>query len=191
MRAAQKTPAPQTLETLEGAESLAESLLAGMRHNFLTHGHLTPIAVVLAQRHPETLDKLPHVQPMIVGFEGEFNDQGKDGFAMHLKTFALTTDAVGVLFGSEAWSLSVEASKVGSLAEAREALGDFNGRLEKHPQRREVLHLIFEHKALGSKAWVAEIRREKGSTEVGDFESPSGWVPAEMSTGRFTNFLPS
>lgn len=106
----------------------------------------------------------------------------KEAFSRTVRTFARLGKAVGVLFMGEVWTVHAPES-VKSHDEARTYREGLPDSLEDVPGRKECLLCTLEHKAVGRRAWWADIEREP--TRLGPWQERS-FSGAE---GRMVNLV--
>lgn len=89
-------------------------------------------------------------------------NQAKDVYSGALRSYAKLGRAVGTVFMTEMWMVSVRVPEgtVDPEAEAQRQRDDMPDNLEDAPGRREGLCLWLEHSAAGSVQWMAEIHRD-------------------------------
>jgi hypothetical protein len=116
-------------------------------------------------------------------FESVGPDLAKDIYSEALKGYAKLSRAIGTVFMTEMWMVSMTATEGAPDPRAdaqrqRDALPDS---LEHAPGRREGLCLWLEHSAAGSCQWLAEIQRDP--TRLGAWQE----LRLEGAEGRFVN----
>lgn len=171
-----------SLATKEGSLEFVRSMMDLMRDNFNRDGSLTPVVMILAMRDPKTGERLVDPASVIIALATELTEDFKNSMARNIRRSCRELEAVGVLFASEAWAVACDA-KSGSTEEFHKT---WRGRYGDHPDRREVIHVNFEHREIGPKTWEADITRESGKDpRAEEFKE----MDAIQTTGRLTSFL--
>lgn len=162
-------------------KKLEDELLPKFREAFESKGQLHPIGFVFARHAPqEPRKKAPesHARHLVIApQDGCFDVDDKEAFSQALKLLAWKTDAAGVVFASEAWI--VESSDLKGIRE-------FSGRLQEHPQRKEIIMVHYEPDRGESATFRAEITRDGDVATLGEWERETRHG---QRSGRFTTFL--
>jgi hypothetical protein len=162
----------------EKAEYEAEvtKLQAISRALLIQDGEHMAIAFLFATHDPVRGVDAKHVLP--VGAAQFATDEHKDAFSQVLRSLAIQTKAIAIVFITEIWML-----------EKKEGPLDTSIRPSESPDRVEALMLSSEHVRLGHRLFYARITRDpEGKPIVADWESPS--EPAMRVAGRFVHLLP-
>lgn len=147
-----------------------------VREAFLKDGKFEILSAILANKDPEG-HPLPSAAPFLIPIPPQAS---KDLFSHALRILVRKTQASGILFMSEVWTVLSQTE-----VDTRKypCLGD-------HPDAREALMITFEHRTLDYPIiWTAIITRENGSVQVGPFEASDN-DPMSQS-GRFMHLLKS
>lgn len=172
-------PGREDLTTAAGALAFAASHFDWMREVLAERGQFLPMVVLLARRHPRTGEEFGRVEVLPIMFADMGDDEQKDGNAGAVRSLAIKSCAVGVLFCMEAWCLQTKSA---------EERSNYPRSLEHAPGRTEHLQVTLEHAALpASCCWVAEIARDaEGRPRASEFQKLEGAAIG----GRFAGFLP-
>lgn len=170
------------LRTEEGAKEFATLMIEAARLNFEASYHLSPVVFLLITKHPKTGAKLRFPFPVTFDVHALMTPEGKGTLPETLRQMAEASEAVGILFITECWTLSVDPTSISEVQRWLEEHGD----LEKYPGRTEAVSVHYEHRALGEKIWQAPITRNPdGTAQLGDFEE----IKANHE-GLFVGLLP-
>jgi len=162
----------------EGALAWVTEMQTMLKTDFETNGQLVPVFVVFAMKNPETNAML--AEPELI-FLPPLPD--KDLMAIGMRAVCEVTNAVGMLFAVESWSVQ---GKYDEEKKISKEIDEWVGRLSEHPDAIEVVNIIFEHRAVGSMMYMARIARDdQGIPSLGPFEQ----MDQTRSEGRFVNIL--
>jgi hypothetical protein len=161
------------LRHAEGAKMHAKRLLGLMRMNFERDQCLAPVGFIFAQKDPKTGARLK--DPIMAVVEPKVS---KEDVAAALTDLGTKLDAVGIMYGSEAYRLyNVQDKDLARLD--REGLAN-------EPGRVEVVHVILDHLE-GQWTWTAEIFRDGKTARLGVFMEET--VPPGAGVGRMMRLL--
>jgi hypothetical protein len=147
---------------------------------FKEHGNHPPLSMIYATRVPmsgQPGKSLVMVPPIV-----DFDEAGKRLYANMIRACAAAGAAVGIIFISETWHVSVDFGDEKRLRE------EYKGRLHEHPDRGERLMITCEHSRFGTRTWFAEITRNKaGKPSLGEWQM----IPLRAKQqGQFLHLLP-
>lgn len=174
-----KKAAP-SLVSLEGQKLTVRGLLPLVKMNMERDGGLVPVAFLFGMVDPQSGQALPEVSMQIIALAGEMSEGAKDDFSEALRSRCRESQAVGVAFVCEAWSLDISASQKDETATALRT-----GRLSGHPDRKEIVIISLENRE-GKVTWVASVLRAPD-----DQPTLGEWVeaPLQAGAGRFVGLL--
>jgi len=175
--------ASKALKTWDQAqiEEVCEFYRENAARIFVETGYHEPMTFLFANVNPETKEREP--QLITVVNEGDFTSDTKERYSNVLREAAHVLDATGLIFITEAWTVSVVAEEEKTFREWEKV----HGSLEHHSKRKEVLMFIVETSRKGSQLWTAEIQRDATGKP-----SLLPWVqtPSTGHSGRFVGILP-
>lgn len=158
-------------QTKTDVEMFLSLMLAAVKVNIEQAGFLVPVAVVL----------VPGTDPEPIAADVPITEEAKNRWLEAIKRAIDASDPVGVFIASEAWKVSLENRE-----ELNKLVAETGGRLSDHPDRQEVVDVIFEHKTIGRWEWEANIIRGDGdSVKLTPFRQNEHKSPS----GRFANLL--
>jgi len=189
-----------SLRSEDGVVEFATNMMKVCKSTMEGSGAFAAIAAVIANKDPNgnpfPAEIAPFSEdgyfPILVQSDEDFNDvDAKDRFARTIRHLVEKTEAIGVLFMSEAWIVSGNASTP----------VDQSKSLSTHPDREEVIAIFLEHVALFQQ-WTAPIIRTDGVDDVsgekkeiirvGEFTTMlKDEKGKRATTGRLSNFLPA
>jgi len=177
--------------TERAAATWLGNLLGDVTVAFRKDGGVGPDVFLLVQRHPQTGESLDeplsmYVKPQVIGDEG-FGPEVRDHFAHIVRQICAHYDALGYLMIVEAWTVMAEDDvQWAEFIAWRERNPD--GDLEDAPYAKETVAAFFEHGAVGTQIWQAEIVRAGGGVTLAEFTRVD--VDAGIPGGRFVSMLP-
>lgn len=163
--------------TPEQLRESTEKILAHVRDKFTVDGGIRPVSYLFGTHNPKT--GADETSILCAPVFGSFDDEEKDIYANVLRQVAKDSQAIGILFVSEVWTLPSELV-------TEEEIQKCGGRLDDHPNRQEVVYVSFEHQRNGTTFWTAPIVRENDAVTLGP------WTEIKMGrrVGRFVDILP-
>ena len=153
-------------------EHFQKFILNMTREMFDHFKYLAPVAHVLVTKHPETgepMDKPGITTLLSTGFS---NEQEKDNWAESIRVFCKKYDAIAIAIVNEAWA--VEQQKDEKYIQP-----------SKHPNRIEIVSVVFETSRFGSTMCCANITRNGDDVRLEEFSKP---LQSNIG-GRFSGFL--
>lgn len=170
------------LTSPEGATHLIERFKDSVATSLRMFGEYAPTALVIARKSPdgEALNSKGEYELIFVAVPKPRSVDDKDVAAWFLRELAFRTEAVGIAFATEAWTVEGKPDDAAGLQAAVEKVGGAS----KHPDRKEVVILMVEHRAIGAQAHLGIMRRGKEKPYI------SKWEVMDPQYGRFVDLLP-
>lgn len=178
---------PKTTWPQEEFEATAERMRGQAVEVFTKDGYHSPMAFLFTTINPENGKNERSIIPVMAAQFSE--DAHKGAFAYAIKTIAAATKAVGIVFITEIWMRTVDATP-DMRKMAKSELETFlanQTRPSESPDRKEALFMSIEHSRFGAKAFYADILRDaEGKPSVAEWRT----YPGGNMTGRFIHLLP-
>jgi hypothetical protein len=154
--------------------TLLQAAQIGARQNFVTHGYVSPIALVHARRHPDTGEPLNPPRLMVINLT---NVPDKDTLAEALRELLKKTNATAVALINEAWEIAK--------FRPGEKPQDWVGRVKDHPNAKEIVLINFETRDGHILIVQARIVEKKGKRVLDPFKEQE----MNQGSGRFVGLF--